>query len=259
MASEVGLGAADSRYQDIPSPFLCPISMELMKDPMVNEAGQTYDRESIVGWYAAGNRIDPLTQKPIENVQLFPNQHVKSAIEEWKQKCLEAKRQPMEREGLPLDYKVYAKDIHEGKGKGKGAGLGSKPQPVKAKEKEETVDLKQWDEKQVSHFIRSFGGSACWERYSKLCIKREIDAVTLLGTDEDALVELGFNRFHLAAILRELRKLAGVVDAFPLLPADVKMLNQFNGHLTLIEACEEKAREAPLSIEAQETAGAQQV
>ena len=32
---------------DIPKEFICPISLEIMKDPVIMSDGQTYDRESI--------------------------------------------------------------------------------------------------------------------------------------------------------------------------------------------------------------------
>ena len=44
-----------------PKLFLCPISQDVMKDPVLTTAFQTYERESIEKWFALGHRTDPIT------------------------------------------------------------------------------------------------------------------------------------------------------------------------------------------------------
>lgn len=44
-----------------PEDFRCPISLELMIDPVTVSTGQTYDRASIQKWLSAGNFICPKT------------------------------------------------------------------------------------------------------------------------------------------------------------------------------------------------------
>ncbi|KAJ6710989.1 U BOX DOMAIN-CONTAINING [Salix koriyanagi] len=48
-----------------PEEFKCPLSKELMRDPVVLSTGQTYDRPFIQKWLKAGNRTCPLTQQGI--------------------------------------------------------------------------------------------------------------------------------------------------------------------------------------------------
>eukprot|EP00467_Chlorarachnion_reptans_P025154 CAMPEP_0114505910 /NCGR_PEP_ID=MMETSP0109-20121206/11120_1 /TAXON_ID=29199 /ORGANISM="Chlorarachnion reptans, Strain CCCM449" /LENGTH=136 /DNA_ID=CAMNT_0001684411 /DNA_START=46 /DNA_END=453 /DNA_ORIENTATION=+ len=77
----------------------------------MNEAGQTYEYDSIVEWYAMGERTDPLTRKPISNIQiLLPNHHAKSQIEEWKKKYLTSRRKRME-PVLPITDKEHARMV----------------------------------------------------------------------------------------------------------------------------------------------------
>jgi hypothetical protein len=107
--------ADEVEYENIPKHFLCPITQEIMKNPNINEAGQTYEYEAIVEWYAMGNRSDPLTRKEIKNTQfLVPNQVLKSQILEWKEKYpkeelaeLERKRKVREREDFKLACETY--------------------------------------------------------------------------------------------------------------------------------------------------------
>ena len=62
----------------IPRDFVCPISMEMMTDPVVTSAGNTYDRQHIEQWLISNN-TDPLTNIIIEPY-LFPNILIKKLI-----------------------------------------------------------------------------------------------------------------------------------------------------------------------------------
>ncbi|XP_020100791.1 U-box domain-containing protein 8-like isoform X2 [Ananas comosus] len=50
---------------DLPEEFRCPISLEVMRDPVIlTWSGQTYDRPSIQRWLDSGSRTCPLTNTP---------------------------------------------------------------------------------------------------------------------------------------------------------------------------------------------------
>ncbi|KAK1423826.1 hypothetical protein QVD17_19135 [Tagetes erecta] len=68
----------------IPYHFRCPISLELMKDPVIVATGQTYDRSSIESWVATGNVTCPVTRLPLNDVVTFiPNHTLRRLIQEW--------------------------------------------------------------------------------------------------------------------------------------------------------------------------------
>ncbi|KAG8070709.1 hypothetical protein GUJ93_ZPchr0006g41752 [Zizania palustris] len=67
----------------VPVQFLCPISSEIMRDPVVLASGQTYDRRFIQEWLSAGNRTCPHTQQVLSNTILIPNHLVRSMISQW--------------------------------------------------------------------------------------------------------------------------------------------------------------------------------
>lgn len=46
---------------DAPPAFFCPISMELMRDPVSTADGHCYERASIERWFAQGSRTSPKT------------------------------------------------------------------------------------------------------------------------------------------------------------------------------------------------------
>lgn len=66
----------------IPDDFRCPISLELMKDPVIVSSGQTYERVSIQKWINAGHKTCPKTQQLLSKT-LTPNYVLKSLIAQW--------------------------------------------------------------------------------------------------------------------------------------------------------------------------------
>jgi Mg-chelatase subunit ChlD len=67
--------------EQYPKEFLCPISQELMKDPVIGPDSQTYDRANIVEWLTLHHR-SPLSRQPMEVAQLIPNIALRNAIEQ---------------------------------------------------------------------------------------------------------------------------------------------------------------------------------
>ncbi|KAM0936988.1 putative U box domain, armadillo-like helical, Zinc finger, RING/FYVE/PHD-type [Dioscorea sansibarensis] len=67
----------------IPEDFRCPISLELMKDPVIVATGQTYERSFIQRWIDCGNRTCPKTQQRLQNLTLTPNYVLRSLIMQW--------------------------------------------------------------------------------------------------------------------------------------------------------------------------------
>lgn len=67
----------------IPYHFRCPVSLELMRDPVTVCTGQTYDRASIESWVATGNTTCPVTRAPITDFTLIPNHTLRRLIQEW--------------------------------------------------------------------------------------------------------------------------------------------------------------------------------
>ncbi|XP_028767652.1 U-box domain-containing protein 25-like [Neltuma alba] len=67
----------------IPYHFRCPISLELMRDPVTVCTGQTYDRASIESWVATGNTTCPVTRAPLTDFTFIPNHTLRRLIQDW--------------------------------------------------------------------------------------------------------------------------------------------------------------------------------
>ncbi|KDP25509.1 hypothetical protein JCGZ_20665 [Jatropha curcas] len=63
--------------------FRCPISLELMKDPVIVSTGQTYERSCIQKWLDAGHKTCPKTQQTRLHTALTPNYILKSLMALW--------------------------------------------------------------------------------------------------------------------------------------------------------------------------------
>ncbi|KAK3166060.1 hypothetical protein QOZ80_1AG0040980 [Eleusine coracana subsp. coracana] len=75
---------AKSAPAEVPSHFLCPISLQLMRDPVTLPTGISYDRAAISRWLAAGGRACPVTRLPLDPVpQLTPNHTLRRLIHSW--------------------------------------------------------------------------------------------------------------------------------------------------------------------------------
>ncbi|KAM7523878.1 hypothetical protein LguiA_013780 [Lonicera macranthoides] len=82
----------------IPSHFQCPISLELMKDPVTLSTGITYDRESIEKWIESGSQICPVTNQELICFDGVPNHTLRKMIQDW---CVENRSYGVERIPTP--------------------------------------------------------------------------------------------------------------------------------------------------------------
>ncbi|XP_059439083.1 U-box domain-containing protein 8 [Corylus avellana] len=68
----------------LPDDFKCPISLEIMSDPVILSSGHTFDRSSIQRWLDAGHRSCPVTKLPLpDNPVLIPNHALRSLISNY--------------------------------------------------------------------------------------------------------------------------------------------------------------------------------
>ncbi|KAF3454256.1 hypothetical protein FNV43_RR04703 [Rhamnella rubrinervis] len=68
--------------------FLCPLTKDVMKDPVVLESSQTYERSAIEYWFEqcledGRDPTCPATGQLLESLELKPNIGLAGAIEEW--------------------------------------------------------------------------------------------------------------------------------------------------------------------------------
>ncbi|KAF2295533.1 hypothetical protein GH714_033149 [Hevea brasiliensis] len=82
----------------VPIHFRCPISLDLMKDPVTLSTGITYDRESIDKWIEDGNQTCPVTNQVLLSIDQIPNHFIRKMIQDW---CVENRSYGIERIPTP--------------------------------------------------------------------------------------------------------------------------------------------------------------
>jgi hypothetical protein len=71
---------------DAPAAFYCPVTHALMKDPVMDREGHTYEREAIVQWIGIRG-MSPMSTAPLAVEDLAPNRALRDAIQEeyWRE------------------------------------------------------------------------------------------------------------------------------------------------------------------------------
>lgn len=78
-------GVCNPLYEAPPS-FLCPITMELMEDPVIILGSmQTVSRAAARQWFYLGNYRCPVTNIELQTCKTIPNRTLRAAIQEWQQ------------------------------------------------------------------------------------------------------------------------------------------------------------------------------
>ena len=67
--------------QDAAPSFLCPISYQVMEDPVVATDGHSYERAQIERWFKEHDR-SPITNQHMQSTTLIPNVSLRNAISE---------------------------------------------------------------------------------------------------------------------------------------------------------------------------------
>uniref|UniRef100_A0A0A9BYM8 U-box domain-containing protein n=1 Tax=Arundo donax TaxID=35708 RepID=A0A0A9BYM8_ARUDO len=83
------MGNDETIMTPVPELLICPISLDLMSEPVtLRSTGQTYDRASIQRWLAGGHRTCPVTMQPLHgeldsHTALVPNRTLKHLVDRW--------------------------------------------------------------------------------------------------------------------------------------------------------------------------------
>ncbi|GJP82269.1 hypothetical protein CLOP_g12504 [Closterium sp. NIES-67] len=125
-----GNGSATSILASlVPEHFTCPLSADIMRDPVIIASGLTYERSFIEQWFAEGHMTCPKTRQRVDHTNLCPNVAVKKMITDW---CL-ANRITLAPLEPPPSLDAVRGYGGEGHGRGGGSsGSGRRPPSAKS-------------------------------------------------------------------------------------------------------------------------------
>lgn len=66
---------------DIPDEFVCPITQQIMMDPVSCADGYSYERRAIESWFRSGKFTSPMTNESLSSITLVPNIILKDDIQ----------------------------------------------------------------------------------------------------------------------------------------------------------------------------------
>lgn len=98
MAAAHDFGGVDSELEDQSNEgyqepafeaFMCPLTKQVMHDPVTIETGQTFEREAILKWFRecrdSGRKPTcPLTQAELRSTDISPSIALRNVIDEWR-------------------------------------------------------------------------------------------------------------------------------------------------------------------------------
>jgi hypothetical protein len=87
-ATDAEVEAEDDEDEDdegAPEEFFCPITLELMRDPVFATDGHSYERAAITEWLLSHAR-SPKTGAPLENPMLIPNHVLRGQLIAWRER-----------------------------------------------------------------------------------------------------------------------------------------------------------------------------
>ena len=77
------LKLALEKYMDsVPPEYICPITSDVMKDPVVADDGNSYERAAIERWFQS-HSTSPLTNVVLVSNKIVPNRALKSLIDSY--------------------------------------------------------------------------------------------------------------------------------------------------------------------------------
>lgn len=77
--------ATKFKLSDIPEYFFCPLTKQMMVQPVINEYGNTYEKKNYIT-VTAVKKQDPQTGQPLVQNVMYDNLAVKASIEYYLEK-----------------------------------------------------------------------------------------------------------------------------------------------------------------------------
>ncbi|CAA0823842.1 U-box domain-containing protein 30 [Striga hermonthica] len=89
---------------EVPSVFICPISLEPMQEPVTLCTGQTYEKSNILKWFSLGHFTCPTTMQELWDYTLTPNTTLNHLILTWfSQKYIQVKKRSQDAQGRAIE------------------------------------------------------------------------------------------------------------------------------------------------------------
>jgi hypothetical protein len=79
---------AAAETEECPDAFVCPITLEVMRDPVVfdgDDEHHSFERAAAFKWVGDGAFTHPVTGAPLASIVVKPNRILRNAINDWRE------------------------------------------------------------------------------------------------------------------------------------------------------------------------------
>lgn len=77
---QLQLHIKSSSAEEVPFEYLCPITHEIMLEPVTCSDGYTYERKAITEWFLSGKFSSPMTNETLSNTEYKSNVELRNKI-----------------------------------------------------------------------------------------------------------------------------------------------------------------------------------
>jgi hypothetical protein len=74
-----------STFKNVPATFICPLSMQVMIQPLVSRSGIHFERSAILLWLAEGSGLCPVTGDSLRPSDLVPDKRMEAQLAFWRE------------------------------------------------------------------------------------------------------------------------------------------------------------------------------
>jgi ribosome biogenesis GTPase A len=113
-----GEGEKEAEYmlqdEHIPNECFCPITQEIMENPVIAQDGHTYESSAIKRWLDMGKRTSPKTGARLLSTELTPNYTLRSLIQDLKERLsILARHQLISMDNIEAAIKLREEEIQQ--------------------------------------------------------------------------------------------------------------------------------------------------
>jgi len=109
--------AVSVEFIPTPTSFKCPLTHDILEDPVATADGQVYERACIEEWFRQGNLTSPLTSMALPTLQLVPNEALRQAIAVYVRLRPDLRRKPVRQRGYEFAVAFWAEELAKKRGK----------------------------------------------------------------------------------------------------------------------------------------------
>nr|AAM61258.1 unknown [Arabidopsis thaliana] len=174
--------------QDIPSVFICPISLEPMQDPVTLCTGQTYERLNIHKWFNLGHLTCPTTMQELWDDTVTPNKTLHHLIYTWfSQKYVLMKKRSEDVQGRAIEILGTLK---KAKGQARVHALSELKQIVVAHLMARKTVVEEGGVSVISSLLGPFTSHAVGSEVVAILVSLDLDSDSKSGLMQPAKVSL---------------------------------------------------------------------